>query len=320
MAARGAGGAEVSQTFERRPPSGEQYGIAWGRWQAQITQVGATLRALTANGVDVIDGFAADERATDGRGQVLAPWPNRLTDGQYSYGGHECQAPLTEPSRHTAIHGLVRWLEWTLVKHGPDRVTLSCAVRPQPGYEWQVDLQVSYLLDSEGLTVTLTAVNADRETAPFGAGFHPYLTLGTPVDALELTLPATTFLDPETPAVTPRMLPVAGTPRDFTRTALIGSQRLDTAFGGLTRDADGRAVARIRSPEDGRALELWVDAAYRYLMVYTADRVTHAERRRDAIAIEPMTCPPDAFRSGADLIELAPGATWRGSWGIRSGG
>ncbi|KRA25772.1 hypothetical protein ASD65_16080 [Microbacterium sp. Root61] len=300
-----------------RFPSGAQYGIAWGSWQAQVSQVGATLRALTAGGVDVIDGFAADERATDGRGQVLAPWPNRLTDGRYRYGGHECQAALNEPSRHTAIHGLVRWLDWTPVAQGPDRVTLACALRPQPGYEWQLDLQLTYMLNHEGLTVTLSAVNADREPAPFGAGFHPYLTLGTRVDELELTLPVTTFLDPDTPAATPNMVPVAGTPRDFTRAERIGSQRLDTAFGGLTRHGDGRAVARIRAPESGHALELWVDEGYRYLMVYTADAVTRAERRRTALAVEPMTCPPDAFRSGLDLIELPPGATWRGTWGLR---
>ncbi len=30
-----------------------------------------------------------------------------------------------------------------------------------------------------------------------------------------------------------------------------------------------------------------------------------------------MTCPPDAFRSGRDLVILAPGQSWPGSWGIR---
>jgi aldose 1-epimerase len=29
-----------------------------------------------------------------------------------------------------------------------------------------------------------------------------------------------------------------------------------------------------------------------------------------------MTCPPDAFRSGRDLVVLEPGQTWRGTWGI----
>jgi aldose 1-epimerase len=41
------------------------------------------------------------------------------------------------------------------------------------------------------------------------------------------------------------------------------------------------------------------------------------ERRRKAVAVEPMTCPPDAFRTGVALIELDPGATWQGRWGLR---
>ncbi len=129
------------------PPSGQQYAIAHGNSHAQVTQIGATLRSCTVDGVDVVDGFGTDERATDGRGQVLAPWPNRLTDGSYRYGGRDCQAPINELGRNTAIHGLVRWLDWSPVAHESASVTLSCAVRPQPGYEWQLDLQVTYALD-----------------------------------------------------------------------------------------------------------------------------------------------------------------------------
>ena len=136
-----------------------------GDTQVQVSQVSATLRTFTVGGLDVIDGFGVDERATDGRGQVLAPWPNRLTDGRYRYGDRDCQAPLNEVSRHTAIHGLVRWLDWSLVTR-PTSVTLSCAVRPQPGYEWQLDLQVTYALSQAGLVVTFQAVNADRGTSP----------------------------------------------------------------------------------------------------------------------------------------------------------
>jgi aldose 1-epimerase len=302
-----------------RPPSGDQYAITRGSWQAQISKVGAALRTCTVDGRDLIDGFPSDERATDGRGQVLAPWPNRLADGQYHYGGRDCQAPLNEPSRHNAIHGLVRWLDWSLLAHDPNQVTLSCAVRPQPGYEWQLDLQITYTLDGNGLTVAFTAVNMDSDTVPFGVGFHPYLTLGTAsVDGLELTVPAAAFLDPDQPADTPRMVPVTSTALDFLVPRRIGSTQLDTAFGDLGRDTEGRAVARLGNPDNGRAVELWVDDGFRYLMIYTADRVARAERRRAAVAIEPMTCPPNALRTGLDLIHLAPGASWRGTWGVRT--
>jgi aldose 1-epimerase len=301
-----------------RPPSGHQYAIAHGNSHARVTQVGATLRSCTVDGVDVVDGFGTDERATDGRGQVLAPWPNRLTDGSYRYGGRDCQAPINELGRNTAIHGLVRWLDWSPVAHESASVTLSCAVRPQPGYEWQLDLQVTYSLDDVGLTVIFQAVNTGTERAPFGVGFHPYLTLGTTsIDGLQLTVPATSFLDTSRSDDQPEMAPVAATPLDFTEPRRIGSIQLDTCFGGLVHGDDRRAFARLADPDDGRSIRLWVDETFRYLMVYTGDGVGRPERRRRAIAIEPMTCPPDAFRSGTDLIELEPGESWRGMWGVR---
>jgi aldose 1-epimerase len=300
-----------------KPPSGRQFAIAHGSSEVQITQVGATLRSYTVDGQHVVDGFGIDERSTDGRGQVLAPWPNRLTDGRYQYGGHEVEAPLNEPSRHCAIHGLVRWLDWSLVAHDPTSVTLSCTVRPQPGYEWQLDLAVTYALDAAGLTVTTQAVNVDQRRAPLGIGFHPYLTLGTIIDGFNLTIPASSYLDLAGSAGGPTMVPVSKTSFDFTAPRRIGSTQLDIAFGKLVRDDNGRAVAALDDADRGRSLRLWVDDAYRYLMVYTADQVDRPERRRRAIAIEPMTCPPDAFRTGTDLIELDPGAGWQGSWGLR---
>ena len=83
-------------------------------------------------------------------GTGAAPWPNRLTDGYYKFRGRSLSAPLNEVSRHDAIHGLVRWLDWTLVERDTAAVTLACALRPQPGYEWHLDLQITYALDDSG--------------------------------------------------------------------------------------------------------------------------------------------------------------------------
>lgn len=301
------------------PPSGAQFPIAHGPYQATVAQVGATLRRLQFDGRDLLDGFAEDERSSDGRGQVLAPWPNRIAEGRYRYGGRDCQAPLNEPSRQDAIHGLVRWLEWTLADRGDSSVSLTCAVRPQPGYEWQLELAMHYRVDEGGLTVRLEAANTGAERAPFGAGFHPYLRAGAgSIDACELTVPAAHYLDVSDPDRTPPQIPVEGD-HDLRAPRRLAGIALDTAYGGLDRDAAGRAVATLSHPS-GDGVQLWVDGGFPYLMVYTADQVGDAARRRAAVAIEPMTCPPDAFRSGAGLIELDPGASWSGAWGLRAGG
>ena len=300
------------------PPTGEQYVIAHGSAQVTITQVGATLRGYTVDGRDVIDGFGVGERASDGRGQVLAPWPNRLADGSYRYGGRNVQAPLNELSRHDAIHGLVRWSDWSPVDHSESAVTMAYAIRPQPGYEWQLDLELTYALDDSGLTVTLRVRNAGSERAPFGVGFHPYLRFGTTaIDGLDLLVPAASFLESNGQGERPVLTPVEETPWDFLRLRRIGSTRMDTAFGELVRGDDRRAVAVLSDPVGDRSVRLWVDDGFRYLMVYTADQVGDPERRRQAVAVEPMTCPPDAFRTGTDLIELDPGESWQASWGLR---
>lgn len=307
-------------TGPSRPPSGEQYWISHESATACVTQVGATLRTFTVDGRDVIDGFTVDERAIDSRGQVLAPWPNRLARGEYAYGGRRLQCPLTEPGRSNAIHGLVRWLDWALVARDESSVTLSCALRPQPGYEWHLELVATYTLGPDGLTVLLTAVNVGTARAPWGAGFHPYLTAGDClVDDLELQVPATRVVAGYAQDGEPTLVPSGRTDLDFQALRVVGDRVLDTAYGGLVRDEDGRATVQVRRPGSGPTFRLWLDAAFRYVMVYSGDGASDPRRRRRSLAIEPMTCPPEAFRSGCDLVELDPGERWTGSWGLATG-
>ncbi|MEZ0448259.1 aldose 1-epimerase family protein [Cellulomonas sp. ICMP 17802] len=302
------------------PPSGRQYRIAHGGHVAVVTQVGATLRECSLGGLPVLDGFDVAERAPDGRGQVLAPFPNRLAGGRYTFGGHTCQVAMDEPERGNAIHGMVRWLDWTEVSCTEQDVVLTCVLRPQPGYAWELSLQVGYHLAADGLTVASTARNTGDEPAPFGIGFHPYLGLGAAVDGLHLRVPAGTHSPvPADRDERPTAVDVTGTHLDFRSPRAVGPEVLDTVFGDLERGDDGRAVVHLSDPETAGGVRLWVDEAFGYLMVYSADGVLPAERRRQSLAVEPMTCPPHAFRSGADLRTLAPGESWSGSWGLSEG-
>ena len=298
------------------PPSGAQYEISRGRQRAAVTEVGATLRAYTVNGKDVIDGFPVAGQSSGGRGQVLAPWPNRLGDGRYAFEGRTGRAALDEPERSNAIHGLVRWLPWQLVSQSADAAQLGCVLHPQPGYPWRLDLRVEYRLTAEGLTVRAEATNLTDATAPFGIGFHPYVTVGTPtVDTALLLVPARRRLLTDTRGLPTGDAAVSGSEFDFTAGRPLGPMRLDTGYTELVRGDDGRACARLDRPGGG-GLTLWVDTAFNYLMVFTGDTVEPAERRRRSVALEPMSCPPNAMVSGTDLIRLDPGASWTGSWGI----
>jgi aldose 1-epimerase len=299
-------------------PSGEQHTIGHGAHRATVTEVGASLREYSVDGFDVIDGFGIDERSAAGRGQVLAPWPNRLDNGHYEFEGHAARVALDEPELSNAIHGMVRWLPWQLVSHSDEAVQLLCVLHPQPGYPWRLELHVEYRLDDDGLTVTADATNASDAVIPFGIGFHPYLTVGTPtVDTAWLVMPARRRLLTDARGLPVGEVDLAGTEFDFATRRPVGTVDLDTAYADLIRDEAGRACVQLDSPE-GRSVELWVDEAFRYLMAFTGDTLQPEGRRRKGIAIEPMTCPPNALASGTDLIRLDRNQSWLGRWGVRA--
>ncbi|HEX6445511.1 MAG TPA: aldose 1-epimerase family protein [Streptosporangiales bacterium] len=306
----------VDAPYPVRTPSGRQFTIGAGPYAATVTEVGATIRTCTWNDLPLVAGFPADAICDGGHGQLLAPWPNRVDRGRYEFRGASRQLDLTEPDKDNAIHGLVRWEPWHCQAHEESRVTLAHRLYPKPGYPHVLDLRVNYALDaSGGLAVETTVANAGTEPAPWGTGQHPYLTPGTEsVRECTLRLPASSYLVVDDRMIPLRSEPVEGTPYDFRTGRVIGTTPLDPPFGDLARDGDGRAVAEVVAPDGARAT-LWCDEAYRWLQVFTGHTLA-PYRRFQAIAVEPMSCPPDAFNSGRDLVVLEPGESWTGRWGL----
>jgi aldose 1-epimerase len=299
-------------------PSGEQITIVAGDQQAVVVEVGGGLRSYSVGGRDLVDGYSADEMSSSGRGQVLIPWPNRLQDGTYDFDGQRHQLPLNEPERHNAIHGLVRWAPWTIVDRDPDRVTMEHVLYPQPGYPFSLRIRIEYGLSHGGLKVRTTATNIGSDACPYGSGAHPYLTLGTAsINRLELRAPARTVLLSDERGLPIVAQAVEGTAYDFRKLRRIDSTVLDHAFTDLERDHDGLARVELRDPDNKTQVSLWVDQSYSYLMLFTGDPLANVRRR--SLAVEPMTCPPNAFRTGDSLIRLEPGSSFAGTWGIACG-
>ncbi len=303
------------------PLTGLQYEIEAGPYRATVTELGAGLRELAYRGQPVIAGHEPDELPPAGAGQLLAPWPNRIDGGRYVFGGTEYQLALTEPARANAIHGLTRWKAWTAVSQDSSVVRLRSAPHGQQGYPFCLEIEAEYRLDpGTGLQVAVTARNRGSHAAPYGTGSHPYLTVRTPsVDGCDLTLPAEFWLpmdDRGIPSGPPE--PVEGTEYDFRRARAIGGTRLDHALTGLSRDGDGRAWAFLAAGGGaGPRVGLWADEGYRWLQVFTGDPLG-PDRRRKAVAIEPMTCPPNAFVTADDLLVLEPGEKVTHTWGIQA--
>jgi aldose 1-epimerase len=301
-------------------PSGEQYQISGGGYRAVVTECGAGLRVLEYDGVPLVEPYPEDQHASAGRGQLLLPWPNRIRDGKYSFDGQDLQLPITEVSRHNSSHGLTRWSPWTLEERTSQSVSLVHRLMAQPGYPWTVDLHVLYDLSADGLTVTVTATNLADHPAPYAQGAHPYLTVGDDgVDGWELTLPAATRAVLDDQKIPVGREPVEGTDVDFRVARPLRGLALDTPFTDLDRDADGRVVVQLRDTSSHRGVALWMDTAHRWVQAYTGDDLSPALARR-ALAVEPMTAPPNAFASGDDVVVLAPagsdGDEHSSSWGI----
>jgi aldose 1-epimerase len=300
------------------PLTGTQHEISAGEYSAVVTELGAGLRQLHHGGTPLLTSYEADQLPPAGTGQLLLPWPNRVDGGRYQVDGKTLQLDLSEPAAHNAIHGLTRWASWASDGPAAGHVLLRHTLLGRPGYPFRLNLEVEYRLDSaEGLRVQVTARNEGSARAPYGTGSHPYLTAGTPlVDECELTLPAGRWQPPGD-----RGIPdgptrdVAGSAFDFRAARKIGDLRLDHAFTGLDRDEAGRAWVRLAGPRG--AVAIWAGEGYHWLQVFTGDALDEQHRRR-ALAVEPMTCPPNAFVTGTDLLMLEPGQSVQHSWGIQA--
>jgi aldose 1-epimerase len=293
------------------PLSGEQYELTLGKYTASIASVGATLRRLTFEGRDLVVPFEADVVRPNFRGATLAPWPNRIVDGRYEFAGTEHQVALTEPERSNALHGLVAWTAFAATASSPSSVTLATTIEAQTGYPFRVEVLVEYSLDEDGLHETVTAHNTGPDAAPWGTGPHPYLVAGLgAVDDWSLELPARSYLEVTEDRLVPvGMVATSATAFDFTDARRIGDTFIDHAFTGFTENR-ARLIAA-----DGHGVQMTWDAACPWVQVHTADRPMPEPSRR-GLAVEPMTCPPDAFNSGIDLVVLAPGHSASASWTI----
>ncbi|MDP5316219.1 aldose epimerase family protein [Streptomyces poriferorum] len=296
-------------------PTGEQWTLTWQGQQAVVVQLGAALRHYEVDGRPVLDGFASGAPITAGRGQVLVPWPNRIGDGRYTFDGADLQLPLTEPEKGNAIHGLLRWVPWRLQARSEEALRLAGVIRPQPGYPFLLDVTAEYRLGPAGLDVSVRATNVGDGPAPYGVGQHPYLTLGADtVDTALLTVPARQRFLTDDRGLPAGQEPVEGTDFDFRTARPIGSRQLDTAFA-LDRGDDDVAVVRLAHPSGTHGVDVRLGEGTRYVQIYTGDTLPETERRR-GVAVEPMSCPPDSFRSGLGVQVLEKGDTHVLRWGL----
>lgn len=299
-------------------PTGERIELANGPARAEVGTIAATLCSLRIGGVAITEPIGVDESSAFCNGTVLVPWPNRVRDARWSHEGRVLQLDVTEPARGNALHGLLQFTEHEVRERTDASVTLGAAVAPQQGWPFLLDSWVRFELLPDGIDVTHGVVNNGEASAPYATGSHPFLRIGdVPVGELSFSVPAASYF-----AVDDRLNPtgelaVTDTTFDLRKPRLVSDLKLDTAFGGLnTTDR----VSAVLAARDGSTVTVLQDDDWEYLQVFTTDIYPGPDGPSMAIAVEPMTAPPDALNSGLGLRWLEPGELWEGSWGLRYSG
>ncbi|MBD8583443.1 aldose 1-epimerase family protein [Frigoribacterium sp. CFBP 8766] len=303
------------------PPTGHQHELrleADGRVvTATVTEVAAGLRALAVDGEALTETFAEDETPPSACGITLFPWPNRVDGGRWTLDGRELQLDLTEPAKGNASHGLLRYTAYRAVDVEPHAVTLAATAFPQHGWPFTLETTVRHELIADGMRVVHTVSNVGAARAPFAVGSHPFLRVGEHDPAtLTITLEAATRYEVSERGIPTGTSPVAGTSADLRGGPRLGDLDLDTPYRDVQPGADGVRRTRLAAP-DGTATELWQDEAFPYVQVFTPRNFPRAGVEGLAVAVEPMTAPPNALATGEGLLWLEPGERWTAAWGIR---
>lgn len=268
-------------------------------YTATIAAAGATLVSLEHRARPLVVPF--DPEAGIGRGfqgRTLVPWPNRIAGGAYRHGGDLLEVAVNEPGTGSALHGLGSFVPWVVEGHTPAAVELSLDLPASPGYPFDVVCHASYRLTASGLVVEITGRNEGRTPAPFGSSSHPYLTcFGAPLDECAVSSPAGQLLLVDERMRPTGLAPVDGTPWDFRDTTQLAGRSVDHAFTALP--AGGWAVTL--SDATGAGVVCTSEAPW--VQLYSGEALERA-----GLAVEPMTCPPNAFNDPDADVLLAPGA------------
>lgn len=289
--------------------------IKFGEYEASIREKGAGLNWLRHMNRNLVDPYQPmDSRFF--RGDVLAPWPNRIRDGIYLVDGVTYRAPVNESARMTALHGLVFDLNWKITHQTESVVKLEVELLASEAYPTSLYIEVEYSLSQAGLGITIAASNTGAAKAPYAVSIHPYLVAspGSSVDEWSLQLPSQKVLDVDADRLLPIVLKYCTELNfDFKDGQIIGNRFIDHAFKvNLNQPKE-----IILKAANGHGVKMSFDETLPWIQIHTADR-DGGIGSRSCLAVEPMTCPPDAFRSGQDLIWLNVGDRTQSTWKIEN--
>lgn len=300
------------------PRTGNQYSIHHGDFSAVVCELGSKLRRFDYGGKEVFCSYGPDDLTPTCCGYILAPWPNRIKDGEYDFNCKHYCAPVNEyhpEPRNNANHGYAYQYMWKLESLTENSVTQSLRFPNLDGYPFDVTVTATYELNDKGMTVTVSARNDGDEPAPWALGLHPWVANGKNGETSEqrdadsaacrLKIDADTHVTVDAGLVPNGTEPVDGTKFDLRDAPVLDGRAFDDAWVDVHRADDGTTTTVFTRP-DGMEIKLVGDETINAWQCYTATGAPF-DQHPNGIAVEPMTAPANAFRSGDHLTVIEPG-------------
>lgn len=242
-------------------------------------------------------------------GAKLFPFPNRIKNGRYEWKGVRHQLSVNFSLEGNSIHGLVYDQPFILKSSRADEQSADLELEydyngEKQGFPFPFLIHINYRIGQNRIEIATRVKNTGSCAFPAGDGWHPYFRLKGPLEQYQLQLPPCHKLECSENIPTGSEVEFS----TFNHFTALEQQVFDDPFHltGLQRDII------LRDP--AHSIELRLDMGnYSYLQIYTPPS-------RDCIALEPMSCPPNAFQSKKDLALLQPGAwvEWITGWEISS--
>ena len=283
---------------------------------ASLDPRAAGLRSLSLGGSPLVQSYPEESEAPYFSGRTLLPWPNRLAQGTWTHGGKTLSVPITDPAHQAALHGLLHSTLYSVAEQTASSVVFLTTLEATPGYPFRLRVSVHYVLEEAGLRVTYDLVNRGDQPAPVAVGAHPFLRAGAEdVSLATLTSPVQSHLVTDDNLIpTGEVALRPGDALDLAGGVALADVELDTAF--RLEANQGRGVTRLASPS-GHVTELWQDSAWGWVQFFLTPSYPTPDGDVWAVAVEPMTAPPNALATGEDLVRVMPDEVWSASWGIR---
>lgn len=278
---------------------------------ALVSERGATLVSWQPRpGIEVIDGYESAEELTaqvGHRSLVMLPWCGRIAKGTYSFGGKRYELP--GGAELAGLGGRTGSVDFRRVGTGTALV-LRGRIPADSGYPWSIEATVVFALDAgidgeEHLSVSISAENTSRMSAPVSLGWHPYVKVPgvCGISNLSLTVPARTKVLTDA-----RIIPLPGDSAFAgvaapVRFDYLGTTKIDQSFTNLVPESDGVVCTELKDPVRATRVRMTQEPSEALVThVFTGDGLPRGARQ--SIALEPCSALSDAFRRADSAVRL----------------